>query len=201
LAIGLVGYVLWRFIQAIKDPEYQGIEVNDIVRRLSYGISGLAYAGLASTAVQIVIGSNRNGSNLKEVWLAKLIVQPFGYLLLGVTGAIAIGMGIYFLYDAFTANFCQKLHLGEISHIKKMWVIRIGRFGVISRGIIFLVIGRFVIQAAYQSDPSKVHATKETLQVLEQQPTPGLLGMIAFGLVAYGIHMGFMALYRRIPPI
>src|SRR5688500_7214541 len=47
LAVGLVGYSLWRFIQAIQDTENKGSDAKGIGKRLAYALSGLIYGSLA----------------------------------------------------------------------------------------------------------------------------------------------------------
>ena len=50
IAVGLIGYTIWRLIQAINDPENKGSDFKGIFQRLGYVTSGLIYAGLAWTA-------------------------------------------------------------------------------------------------------------------------------------------------------
>lgn len=65
----------------------------------------------------------------------------------------------------------------------------------------FVIIGFFLLQAARQSDPNEVRGLDGALQSLAQQPYgPWLLGIVALGLLAYGIHAGVQARYRRINP-
>ena len=47
VALGLSGYVLWRFVQAIMDTENKGTDAKGIILRLSYAGNGLIYGGLA----------------------------------------------------------------------------------------------------------------------------------------------------------
>lgn len=199
LTIGLMGYVLWSFVQAIKDPEHKGDDAKGIAKRLGYAGTGLAYGSLAFTAFQLMIGNSSGGGNSRQDWTARLLAQPFGQWLVGLVGALVIGFGFYKLYKAYKAKFRKHLKLHEMSQTEQTWAIRIGRFGEAARGIVFIMIGFFVIQAARQFDPKEVRGLDGSLQTLAQQPYgPWLLGIVALGLVAYGIHMGVQAKYRRI---
>lgn len=200
VAIGLIGYVLWRFVQAIKDPENKGTDAKGIAQRLGYAVNGLIYAGLAFSAVGIVLGSSSGGSsNSTQDGTAILLSQPFGQWLVGTVGAFVIGVGFYQFYQAFTAKFQQKLNLTGLSSIEEKWVIGISKFGLAARGVVFCVIGFFLIQAARQSDASEARGLGEALQALVEQPYgPWILGVVAFGLVAYGIYMVIQARYRRV---
>ncbi len=198
VAIGLFGYVIWRFVQAIKDPENKGTDLKGILQRIGYGITGLIYAGLAISAVRIILGSGGGNSNSTQDWTARLLSQPFGQWLVGTVGAFIIGLGFYQFYKAFTAKFRQEMNLSELSDTEEKWVIGISRLGLAARGIVFCVIGFFFIQAARQSDASEAGGLGEALQTLAQQPYgPWILGIVALGLIAYGIYTVIQARYRQ----
>ncbi|MEQ9372376.1 MAG: DUF1206 domain-containing protein [Coleofasciculus chthonoplastes F3-SA18-01] len=90
VALGLIGYVVWRFVQAIQYPDHKGKsnDADDIVRRIGYGISGLIYASLAFSAIQIIVTATQSGSggSTKQTWTARLLAQPFGQWLVGIIG-------------------------------------------------------------------------------------------------------------------
>lgn len=200
VAIGLVGYALWRFVQAGVDPDNKGSDAKGIATRLGYAVSGIIYGSLAVTAVRIMMGSSSGGGDSSsQTWTARLMSQPFGQWLVGIVGAIIIGLGLVQFYKAYKAKFREELKLGEMSSTEETWATRIGRLGFAARGVVFGIIGGFLIQAAYQSDPSEARGLGSALQTLAQQPFgPWLLGIVAIGLIAYGIFMGVMARYRRI---
>ena len=66
-------------------------------------------------------------------------------------------------------------------------------------GIVFGVVGTFLVRAALEYDPQEARGLGGALQTLAQQPLgPWLLGAVALGLVAYGLFMLSVARYRRI---
>ncbi len=201
VAIGLVGYVVWRLVEAILDPEHTGTDGKRIASRIGAGISAVIYAGLAFSAAKIILGSgsSSSGDTSAQDWTARLMSQPFGRWLVGIVGAIIIGVGFYQLYKAFSGKFRRQLKLREMSHTEEQWATNTGRLGLSARGIVFGIIGLFLMQAARQSDPSQARGLGGALQSLEQQSYgPWLLGLVALGLIAYGIYMGVQARYRRI---
>jgi hypothetical protein len=201
LTVGLIGYVVWRFVQAVQDPEHKGDDAKGWATRLGYAVSGLIYASLAFTAIGLIRGSGGGGGgNSEQDWTARLLAQPFGQWLVGLVGAFVIGLGFYQLYQAYKAKFRKQMKLQEMSPTEETWATRIGRFGLGARGVVFCIIGFFLLQAARQSDASEVRGLDGVLQSLAQQPYgPWLLGIVALGLVAYGIHMAVQARYIRIP--
>jgi len=201
VAIGLIGYVVWRFVQAIKDPEDKGTDTKGILQRIGYAISGIIYAGLALSAVRIILGSASGNSNSTQDWTARLLSQPFGQWLVGTVGAFIIGLGFYQFYKAFTTKFRKELNLSELSDTEQKSVKAISRFGLAARGVVFCLIGFFLIQAARKSDAGEAGGLGEALETLQEQPYGAwLLGIVALGLIAYGIYMVMQARYRRIDP-
>ncbi|AFY90515.1 MULTISPECIES: DUF1206 domain-containing protein [Chroococcidiopsis] len=200
IALGLLGYALWRFVQAIKDPEHKGTNAKGIFQRLGYAINGFIYAGLAFTAIQLVAGTGGgSGGNATQDWTARLLSQPFGQWLVGTVGAFIIGMGFYQFYRAFKAKFRQEMDLHQLSETEKKWVLGISGFGTAARGVVFCAIGFFLIQAARNNNPNEARGLGEALQVLSQQPFgKWILGIVALGLIAYSIYMVLQARYRRL---
>src|SRR5207248_1476310 len=61
VAIGLVGFALWSFIQALFDTEGKGKDAKGIIGRLGYVGVGVSYAALAFGAFQLVLGTGTAG--------------------------------------------------------------------------------------------------------------------------------------------
>ncbi|AFY54543.1 protein of unknown function (DUF1206) [Rivularia sp. PCC 7116] len=201
IAIGLISYAIWRFIEAINDPEGKGKDLKGIATRLSYVANGLAYATLAWSAVQIIIGSASGNSDSKQDWTERLLNQPFGQWLVGTIGAGVIAFGCYYIYRAFSAKFRRKLDLSELSSAGREWIIAICRFGLAARSIVFFLIGWFFIEAAYMARASQVGGLDEALETLADQPYgPWLLTVVALGLMSYGVYMVVQARYRHLDP-
>lgn len=200
LSIGLLGHALWRFVEAAVDPERRGTDAKGLAKRLGYAGIGVLYVGLALTAVQLMRGSGGADGNATADWTARLMGQPFGRWLVALIGLGVIGIGLYQFYQSYTAKFKEKLKLGEMSSTEQEWTIRSGRFGLAARGVVFGIIGGFLVQAALQSSAENVQGLGGALQALAaQRPLgPWLLGIVAVGLIAYGIYTLISARYRRI---
>jgi hypothetical protein len=200
-ALGLIGYVIWRFVQAIMDPEDKGSDAKAMIARIGYAISGIVYAGLAFLAARMALsGGGSGGDSSQQALTAKLMSQPFGLWLVGSVGAIVIGVGVYHFYLAYKAKFMEEYKSGEMSATERRWAKRIGQFGLSARGVTFAIIGSFFIIAALREDPSEAKGLSGALDTLARQPYgPWLLGIVALGLVAYGVFCFSQARYRRIP--
>ncbi len=200
MAVGIAGYALWRMLQALLDTDGEGNDAEGIAKRLGYAGSAVIYTGLALSAVQLLRTGNagESGSQSAQGWTAQLMEKPFGQWLVAIVGLLVIGIGGYQIYKGYKATFREDLELGAIGATEENWVTRLGRFGHIARGIVFGVIGIFLIVAALQANPGEARGIDGALATLAQQSFgPLVLGAVAIGFVAYGIYMFAEARYRR----
>jgi hypothetical protein len=203
IAVGLVGYALWKLIQCFTDPEHVGRGVKGSAKRVGYGVSGLLHIALAITAARLAMGDPGTGSGgeaaATQDWTAWLLAQPFGRWLVGLVGAAVIGAGISQFVKGYTAKFLRKLKLGEMSPTEETWAMRLGRLGFTARGVVFALIGWFFVQAAWQYDSQAAGGLTQALQTIASKPHGAwMLGVTAAGLLAYGIFAWVMARYRYV---
>lgn len=197
IAVGLIGFAIWRFVAALFDPEGDGA-----AQRIFHVVSGVVHGALALQAGRMALGSGAAGSgstNQASSRTADLMSQPFGIWIVGILGAVIAGYGVYRLYEASTARLDDRLALGRLSRDAKRWVIRIGRAGVAARGVVFGIIGWFLISAALEENPGQARGLGGALRTLQDQPYgPVLLAAVAIGLIAYGLYQMLEARYRAI---
>ncbi len=201
VAIGLLGFALWSFIQALFDTEGKGSDAKGIFGRLGYAIVGVSYAVLGYATFQIVAGTGSGGKNSTtsaQDWTAVLLKQPPGPFLVVLVGLVVLGLACYLFYKAYSANFQSTLNLSDLSAQMKKIVINIGKFGYGALGVVFAIIGIFLMVAAYQHNSSKAVGLDGALKDLAHQPFgPFLLAIVALGLIAYGVYSFVEARYRR----
>jgi len=200
MTVGLAGYVLWRILQALFDADNEGTDAEGIARRLGYAGSAVAYTVLALSAVQLLRTGSAGKSTTQSTqdWTARLMDKPLGQWLVGIVGLLVIGLGGYQIYKGYKAEFREDLDLGAIGATEDHWVTRLGQIGYIARGIVFGVIGLFLIVAALHANPGEARGVDSALATLAQQPFgPWLLGAVAIGFIAYGLYMFAEARYRR----
>lgn len=201
IAVGLVGYAVWRFVQAALDPEGKG-DAKSYAKRVGYAGSAVIHAGLALTAGRVALGSSRGGGgDGAESYTARLMEAPAGRYLVA---AVALGMaayGIFQLYKAYRTKLGKRLDLSSVSAGTRDWIERAGRAGLAARGVIFAIVGFFLVRAALQSDPGEARGLEGALEAVRAQSYgPWLLGLMALGLIGYGVLEFVNARYRRIQP-
>ena len=202
--IGLIGFAIWCFLQAWFDTEGKGNNMKGIIGRLGYAITGISYAILAFGAFQLVTRTG-TGSATKSTTTstqdvtAQLLNHSWGVVAVVILGLIVIGVAFYMFAKAYTAKFQKRLLLAGLSAQLKRGVIFLGRFGYAALGVVFSIIGIFLIVAAVQHNPHEAKGLDSVLRTLVQQPFgPWLLGIVALGLVAYGVYSFVEARYRMV---
>jgi hypothetical protein len=200
VATGIVGYVLWRLVQATLDPEHpqQSLSAKHIAQRMGYLVSAIAYSGLAVTAIKLIVGAGQTDGEATEDWTELVLAQPLGQWFVGLAGVIVFGVGVSYFYQAYTATFQRHFKRNRMNASERKWAKRLGQFGIAARGVVFCIIGLFFIIAAMQSDATEVKGLGEALAVLAQQPYGSwILGIVSLGLIAYSVYSLIEARYRE----
>lgn len=199
IGIGLLGYISLRFTQALLDPEHKGTDAKGIAQRVGYLLSGLFYVGLALTSLRLAFGLSANTGDQSQSLVVRVFELPLGRWLVGIAGLVVIGGGAYQLYKAYSSNFSEHFRWNAMSPTERIWAVRLGRLGLAARGIVQLLVGLFLAQAALLFDASKVQSSGGALLSLSHAPF-GLwtVGIVALGLAAYGVYMLAAAKYSRI---
>ncbi|GAB3329625.1 DUF1206 domain-containing protein [Marivirga atlantica] len=199
-ALGLIGFVFWRFYQAIADPEDKGDDLKGIFNRLGYSVSGIFYGILAVTAIKYTFmgnsGSGGEGGN--ESVVSTLLSKPYGQILVGIVGAAFLGKAIYQLYRAYSGNFKDKVQAAELDSKTENFVLKSGYVGYTARGLVILVISYLTFVAAFTANSNSAGGTKDAFQFVQNEFGTIVLAVIAAGLFTYGFFMFVKSRYRSI---
>jgi hypothetical protein len=197
LGLGMSGYALWRLIEGVQDTEHKGTSGAGLALRLGSLASGLANGALAVAAFQMVVGQ-RGGSEAKS-WIGKLLVQPFGEVLVGIVGAGIVVAGLAQFYKVYSKSFLDEFSMHAMSVDEQRWITRMGQVGYSARGVVFPIIGVGFLRAAFERDPSETRGTREALlEIAHSSAGQILLALVAAGFLAFGAFMVASARYRNI---
>ncbi len=204
LAAGLICYVIWRFIQAFRDPEDKGDDKGGIASRIGYAASGVLYGVFAYEAIRMLLTSGSSGSgggSQKETIVDVLLGQPFGQILVGIVAVVFFGKAAYQIYRSVSGKYAKKINDSELDYRVKDILRKAGFVGYIARGIVISIIGYFFLRAAIEANPNEAGGTQQAFDFIQSSSTWGtiLLGIIAIGLACYGVFMFVKARYRVLP--
>jgi hypothetical protein len=197
IALGLAGFALWRAIQAVLDADHCGQDWKGLVRRFGRGVGAVTYGALSATAITLALGRGGGGeSSSTQDWTAWLMAQPAGRWLVAAVGLVVIGAGVATALKGWHAKFERHLALDEAT---RRWATPLGRFGFMAHGLVLGLIGMFLLLAAWRARSEEAEGVAGALRALQGQSYGWiLLGIVALGLVAFGIFNIVQARYRRI---
>lgn len=199
IGLGLICYALWRFIQSTQDPEGIGTDKKALIKRGSFFVGGLVYLVLGIFAIVDIFyePSSSGGSNEKAI----LLSGTTGKYIFIATGLALAAKAIYQFVKVYQGDFLKKLNIKSVSNLSRQRFIKnIGYAGLISRGIVESLISYFFLKAGFASSNSQrtIKGTSEAFSFLEENEWGSwLLGVVAAGLVCYGIYMFTTAKYRQ----
>ncbi|ULH17692.1 DUF1206 domain-containing protein (plasmid) [Deinococcus sp. KNUC1210] len=197
LGLGLAGYAVWQVIRALLDPERQGHSPHGLIKRAGYLLSAGSYLALAIAAT-VRMPTRGTGAQTRD-WTAQLLHLPGGRILVGLIGVAVLAVAANELRLAVTASFMAEMDLSGPGQTRRTMVERVGRVGIAARAVVFAVIGWFFLQAAWKAASTQAGGVKDALDALASSPFgPGLLALIAAGLILYGVYCEVLAVYRRI---
>ena len=208
VAVGLLGYALWRILTAVTDAEGRGSEAKGIALRLAAAFRGLVYGALGVVAARLAArgwstggtsGGGGGGGEQAEHWAARVLALQLGrWLLVAVALGIA-GYAVYQLYRAFSDKVRKHLDLHELGATGAAWAVRIGRIGLAARAIVFFVIAWLLGRAGLDAQAQEAGGVSDALTTIGEPGTQSwLLVLVGVGLVAYGVYMFVQARYRRL---
>jgi hypothetical protein len=197
VAVGLAGYAAWRLTRAALGHGPEGSD-SGFDRIAALG-SGIVYAGLCVIAVQVLLGSAGSSAGQTHHATAGVLGWPAGTWLIGIAGAVLVGIGLYQGYRALTRDFLEDAKVEQMSHGVKNAYSFLGVFGYLARMLVFVLVGAFLIQAAMDNEARRAVGLDGALaKVANQSYGHVALGVVAAGLIAFGLYSLADARYRRI---
>ena len=201
MAIGLAAYSLWGFVRAIFDPLHRGEDPPGVWERLGFAWSGVAYAGLTVFALELLVGTGGRAATQDSTQeaISSFFALPAGHWVVIAIGLISIAGGIGQFVEAKRARFKDDMKREEMTPAKQKFMVTMGRLGYLARGVTFTLVGWFVFQAGLHRDPAQARGYSGAFTFLLSQPYGHLLlGLVALGFVALGLHSFAAARWMRL---
>ena len=197
IAAGFLCFAAWRLAQALLDADHLGDDAKALRKRAARLGGAIIRLGLAASVVSLIFGARSGGDDgAARDWTAYVLSAPFGPWLVGLIALGIAAAGILFAIKGWTKRFEDELELDDRACT---WVVPLGRFGYVARGVLFVIVGGFLISAAVHANAREAKGLAGALQALQQQPYGWvLLAAAAAGLFSFGLFMLVVARYRRI---
>lgn len=196
IGLGLLAYGAWRLMDGILGLEGARDGVKGGAVRLGHGLSGVTHILLGVVALALTFGvglpggggGDGQGAESASAWVLGL---PGGGLILR---AVAVGFMAGGLAQGWSAYRLQFLKHLEPRAANRDWVKWSGRLGYLARGVVFIMVGVLLWQAASTANPQQAGGTGEALGSL----SGWVQAAVAVGLGLFGVFSLVQAVYRRI---
>jgi hypothetical protein len=150
-------------------------------------------------AVKLLLGGGAGSSGNPHKAAAGVFGWPAGTWLVGIAGAIMVGVGLYQGYRGLSRDFLKDSKTEQMTPAVRVWITRLGVFGHLARMVVFGLVGIFLIKAARDFNAKAAIGLDGALaKLIHHSYGPVLLGIVASGLIAFALYSLSDARYRRI---
>ena len=197
LAVGFAGYAAWQGLSAaVGHREEDGAK--RVGKRLASAAHALLYAFLAVSTVRFLL-THRSGSDPTRSTTAEVLSHAGGRFLVGAVGLAAVAVGGVLAVRALQRKHVKKLEHYRMPDSARGPAVHVGTAGLLGRGLVVVLIGAFLLQAAVEADADEARGLDAALQELAGRAYgTALLAVAVVGMLAYGLWSCVEAAYRRI---
>jgi hypothetical protein len=188
---GLAGFTLWHLGEALRSRPRRGA-----IARFGHAAAAIGYAALVWTGVHLLLRLRGGSSVASRKGLAWLLSQSWGSSAITFVGLVVLAAAAGQLWQAWSGRLQERFR--KLGRRGSRFVLAVARFGLASRGVVFAIVGWFVIRTARERDPSQFREIGGALTVLSRtQAGPWLMGIAGLGLLAFAFYMWTLALFRK----
>jgi len=200
MALGLAAFAVWRIVQAVRDTDHHGTDAKGMAVRAGLVGGAVSYAAVALLAIGIANGSRAEegggGRDPTGGWLAALHDAGLGPMIVYGVAAVLAAVGLAHIIKGMRASFRKYF---RCPHDVMRWVTPLSRFGLIARGVVFLIVAGLVVTGGLAYDPAERPGLGDALRAVQGFTFGWLILLaIALGLVAFGLYSLAQARYRHV---
>ncbi|MEP6691472.1 MAG: DUF1206 domain-containing protein [Gemmatimonadaceae bacterium] len=200
IAIGSFGFALWQSIAAITDAGNEGTSARGIVHRVGRAVSSVLYLMLGAAAFRMLRGSGHSaqGGDAVRNSTVQIMRAPAGRWLIGLVGVIVLAYAAHEFYSAYHAKMIDRLDLSSLSPRGRDVATQLGRTGIAAHGVVLALVGWFVFRAAIDNNGWHAGGPAAAIRAIAVNQGARAMGVVAVGLLAYGLFQLVQARYRRV---
>ncbi|TQD40256.1 DUF1206 domain-containing protein [Haloflavibacter putidus] len=193
MALGLIAYAFWRYIEVTQDPEDIGNDKKGILKKVGFAVSGLSYIAFAGIAIKAVISSQSSGNSS----LIKTLGPTVASIILIIVGLGLLAKAIFHLKKVFEKDFLDEFAIQDLKYYKLLK--NLGYFGFTARGLVVMLLSYFFLRAGISSRGDKeIKSLSDAFSFLENSDYGMYLaGFAAAGLLCYGLFVLAMAKFKK----
>lgn len=197
IAIGLLAYGVFRIVCALLDIEGKGSDAKGLLGRTSQFVSGIVHLALAWTATKFIDGKQAGDSQGDQG--SEAAARTLLDFELGDFGLWLVAAGFFFAAALQVRKAWKGSHMKQCAADTPHAAKTIGQIGLVTRGLIFAVVGYSFVEVAQSHSAGEAKALGSAVVSLRDNAT--LYTAVAVGLILFGVFSLLLARYRIVPAI
>ena len=190
VAAGLACFAVWRTVQTFSKR-------GGAIMRAGWAITAIGYGALAWTAVGLLLQFPR-GEPFERIGVGTLLPYPAGRAVLRLAAGILLVTGIVAIVQGVGGRLPRWLAAAGFQRATRRFAWLVARIGLAARGIVAIAMSYLLLRAVADFNPRGAGEIGGSLRILSKSPGgPLVMGIVALGLICYGIAMWAVALSRR----
>jgi hypothetical protein len=205
LAAGLGAYALTQLIEAVFRPSHATGTMGRWRQRAVSSWGCLLYVAFCLSTARLLVTPAKEtaGSEQRQDTdvTAALLRTGWGRLLLAGVGVALVAAGVEVGRRSVRLDFRERFAAAHMSRALATLTRALGGFGCAARAVVFVLAGFFLVKAAVLSNPTQAKGLDAVFRsVASSAGGSWLLGVLASGLVCYGLYCLLEARYRDLTP-
>ena len=193
ILLGMVGYIIWRFYEAINDPYRYGRKWQGMAIRIITALSAISDALIGWPAAEALLGAStamKDGEPVAQrQQFAELLQKDGGVWIIGLIGLItsvtAVVQFVYVIREAYA----ERIDMKRMKPLKKKFIQAVGWAGQFARGIILGIMGGSMLKAAFTLNAQFVVNTDKAFDFIGDHISRFVFAVVALGTICYGLFM------------
>ncbi len=205
LVAGLGAYALTQLIEAVFRPAHATSTIGRWRQRAVSSWGFLLYLAFCLSTAQLLVTPAKQTARSEQLQdtdvTADLLRTGWGRLLLTLVGVIVVAAGVEVGRRSVRLDFRERFTAAHMSRPLALLTRALGGFGCVARSVVFVLVGGFILKAAVLSSAKQAKGLDAVFRSVASSPSGAwLLGLLASGLVCYGLYCLLEARYRDLTP-
>ena len=206
LVAGLGAYAFTQLLEAVFRPAHATGMAGRWRQRAVSSWGFVLYSVFCLSTARLLVGTPpaqtaRSEQRQDSGVTADLLRTGWGRLLLGLAGVLAVAAGVEAGRRSVRLDFRERFAAAHMSRPVAVLTRALGGFGCIARCVVFVLAGFFVLKAAVLSSATQTKGLDAIFRSVASFPYGSwLLGLLASGLLCYGLYCLLEARYRDLTP-
>jgi hypothetical protein len=197
LVVGFLGYAAWRLLEGSVGHRDEREDRKRWVKRIASLFRGVVYLFLAGSTAKFVFSGG--GQDKTKPLTARVMSATGGRTLVFLIGAGLVIGGLAMAFRGLQQKFEDLVDESRMPDVVRGATHIVGTAGLVSRGLVFALVGGFLVDAAVRFQPDEAKGLDASLKTVAHHAFGrGALFVGALGLLAFALWSFVEATYRKL---